>query len=228
MTDGSIMGMFGSYRTPADLPKRLPVFPLSGALLLPRAELPLNIFEPRYLAMVDHALSGDRVIGMIQPASGEESQDVPPLMKIGCLGRITAYAETADQRMLITLTGVSRFQVVDELDVDTPYRQVIPNYHPFAADLVSAAAAPDVNRSALLKAFRDYLDANQMNADWSQVDAAPTEVLVNTLSQLAPYPPQEKQALLEAPDLKTRAEVLVALTEVALSKMARGGKPRLQ
>jgi Lon protease-like protein len=228
MTDDLVMGIFGTYRNPGDLPQRVPVFPLSGALLLPRAELPLNIFEPRYLAMVDHALSGNRVIGMIQPAGGEETQDPPPLMKVGCLGRITAYAETADQRILITLTGVSRFQVVDELDVDTPYRQVIANYHPFAADLVSAPVSPDVNRPALLKAFRDYLDANQMNADWTQVDAAPTEVLVNTLSQLAPYPPQEKQALLEAPDLKTRADVLVALTEVALSKMASGGKPRLQ
>lgn len=222
------MGLFGDYRHPADLPQRVPVFPLQGALLLPRAELPLNIFEPRYLAMIDDALSGSRMIGMIQPANGDETQDPPPLMKIGCLGRITAYAETSDQRILVTLTGVSRFQIVDELDVDTPYRQVIANYHPFAADMVSATGSADVNRPALLRAFREYLDANQMNADWSQVDSAPTEVLVNTLSQLAPYPPQEKQALLEAPDLKTRADVLVALTEVALSKMARSGKPRLQ
>ena len=222
------MGIFDRYRRPEDLPQRIPVFPLAGALLLPRADLPLNIFEPRYLAMIEHALSTDRVIGMIQPAAGDEASDLPGLMKVGCLGRITAYAETADQRMMVTLTGISRFQIIDELDADTPYRQVIANYHPFAADLVSTAGAADVNRPALLKAFRDYLDANQMNADWGQVDAAPTEVLVNTLSQLAPYPPQEKQALLEAPDLKTRADVLVALTEVALSKMARGGKPRLQ
>ena len=222
------MGFFDRYRKPDDLPQRIPVFPLSGALLLPRADLPLNIFEPRYLAMVDHALSGDRLIGMIQPAAGEEAEDVPTLMKVGCVGRITSYAETPDSRMLITLTGVSRFQVVEELEAVTPYRQVIANYHPFAADLASGAGAAEVNRPALLKVFRDYLDANNLSADWGQVDSAPTEVLVNTLSQLAPYPPEEKQALLEAPDLRTRADVLVALTEVALSKMAKGGKPRLQ
>lgn len=222
------MGFFDRYRKPEDLPQRIPVFPLSGALLLPRADLPLNIFEPRYLAMVDHALSGDRLIGMIQPAAGGEAEEAPALMKVGCVGRITSYAETPDSRMLITLTGVSRFQVVEELEAVTPYRQVIANYHPFAADLASGAGAAEVNRPALLKVFRDYLDANNLSADWGQVDSAPTEVLVNTLSQLAPYPPEEKQALLEAPDLRTRADVLVALTEVALSKMARGGKPRLQ
>ena len=222
------MGIFDRYRRPADLPQRIPVFPLAGALLLPRADLPLNIFEPRYLAMVDHALSTDRLIGMIQPAAGAEAAELPALMKVGCVGRITSYAEAPDDRLLITLTGVSRFQVVDELDVETPYRQVIPNYHPFAADLATGAGAAEVNRPALLKVFRDYLDANNMSADWKEVDSAPTEVLVNTLSLLAPYPPQEKQALLEAPDLKTRADVLVALTEVALGKMAKGPKPRLQ
>jgi len=222
------MGFFDRYRRPADLPQRIPVFPLGGALLLPRADLPLNIFEPRYLAMVEHALSTDRLIGMIQPVAGEEAAERPSLMKVGCVGRITSYAESPDDRMLITLTGVSRFQVVDELDTGTPYRQVVANYHPFAADLATGAGAAEVNRPALLKVFRDYLDANNMSADWKEVDSAPTEVLVNTLSLLAPYPPQEKQALLEAPDLKTRADVLVALTEVALSKMAKGAKPRLQ
>lgn len=222
------MGMFDRYRGPQDLAQRIPVFPLAGALLLPRADLPLNIFEPRYLAMIEHALSTDRLIGMIQPAAGDESADVPALMKVGCVGRITSWAETPDDRMMITLTGVSRFQIVDELDVDTPFRQVIANYHPFAADLATGTGAAEVNRPALLKAFRDYLDANNMSADWKEVDSASTEVLVNTLSLLAPYPPEEKQALLEAPDLKTRADVLVALTEVALGKMGKGAKPRLQ
>ena len=222
------MGFFDRYRTPADLPQKIPVFPLSGALLLPRAELPLNIFEPRYLAMVNHALSTDRLIGIIQPASGREGDDVPPLMKVGCVGRIVSYAETADERMLITLAGVCRFQVVKELEAITPYRQVMANYHPYAVDLASEAGAGEVNRPALLKAFRDYLAANNMKANWNEVDHAPTDVLVNTLSLLAPYDPQEKQALLEAPDLKTRAEVLVALTEVALSKMGPGSQTRLQ
>ena len=222
------MGIIDRYRRPEDLPQRIPVFPLAGALLLPRADLPLNIFEPRYLAMVDHAMAGDKLIGMIQPAAGDEASDVPALMKVGCVGRITSWSETPDDRLMITLTGVARFQIVDELDVDTPFRQVIANYHPFAADLATGTGAAEVNRPALLKAFRDYLDANNMSADWKEVDSASTEVLVNTLSLLAPYPPQEKQALLEAPDLRTRADVLVALTEVALSKMGKGAKPRLQ
>ena len=223
------MGFLDRYRKPSDLPEQIPVFPLAGALLLPRADLPLNIFEPRYLAMVDSAMATDRIIGMIQPAddpAGDASQ--PDLMRVGCAGRITSYAETPDGRVLISLTGVSRFEIVRELDLDTPFRQVTANYHPFAVDLVTDLGASEVNRPALLKAFRDYLDANNMKADWGQVDAASTETLVNTLSLLAPYPPKDKQALLEAPDLKTRADVLVALTEVALRRMTPGGSPRLQ
>ena len=222
------MAFLDRYHTPADLPQRLPVFPLAGALLLPRAELPLNIFEPRYLEMITDAMASERLIGMIQPEPDFEKDERPPLLKIGCAGRITAYAETPDDRILITLTGVSRFAVVEELDTDMAYRQVVANFHPFAIDLVSDIGASEVNRPALLKAFRDYLTANDMKADWEQVDAASTEVLVNTLSLLAPYPPKEKQALLEAPDLKTRADVLVALTEMALRKMTPGSKTRLQ
>jgi len=216
------------YCNPGDLPQRLPVFPLAGALLLPRAELPLNIFEPRYLDMVNDAMAGDRLIGMIQPVFETEKDERPELMEIGCAGRITAYAETPDNRILLTLIGVSRFSVREELDTDTAYRQVIADFHPFAIDLVSDLGANEVNRPALLKAFRDYLNANNMNADWDQVDAASTEVLVNTLSLLAPYPAKEKQALLEAPDLKTRADVLVALTEMALARGTGGPRSRLQ
>ncbi|MGH6907095.1 MAG: LON peptidase substrate-binding domain-containing protein [Aestuariivirga sp.] len=222
------MGFFERYRNPADLPQRLAVFPLPGALLLPRADLPLNIFEPRYLAMVTDALAGERLIGIIQPLIDTEKEERPPLMGVGCAGRITAYAETPDNRILITLTGVSRFAVSAELDIAGPYRQVIADFHPYAVDLVSDLGAAEVNRPALLKAFRDYLSANDMNADWDQVDAASTEILVNTLSLLAPYASKEKQALLEAPDLKTRADVLVALTEMALAKTARGSNTRLQ
>jgi Lon protease-like protein len=222
------MGFLDRYRSAADLPQKIPVFPLSGALLLPRADLPLNIFEPRYLQMVEDAMSGSRIIGMIQPQPDNAERDVPDLCKVGCIGRITSYAETPDDRLLITLTGISRFEVVEELSAMTPYRQVVANYHPYAVDLVSDIGASEVNRPALLKAFRDYLNANNMNADWEQVDAASTEVLVNTLSLLAPYAPPDKQALLEAPDLKTRADVLVALTEVALRRMQPGGKATLQ
>lgn len=222
------MGFLDRYRAPSDLPQKIPVFPLSGALLLPRADLPLNIFEPRYLAMAEDAMSSSRLIGMIQPQPDQAERDTPELLKVGCVGRITSYNETPDDRLLITLTGVCRFEIVEELDAGTPYRQVAANYHPYAVDLVSDMGANEVNRPALLKAFRDYLNANNMNADWDQVDAASTEVLVNTLSLLAPYPPSEKQALLEAPDLKSRADVLVALTEVALRRMQPGGKTTLQ
>ena len=222
------MKFLKDYNRPADLPQKLPVFPLPGALLLPRADLPLNIFEPRYLEMISDALSGERMIGIIQPRDDSDTAERPDLMKVGCAGRITSYAETPDGRMLVTLTGVSRFSVKSELAVDTPYRQAVANFKPFAIDLVMDLGAAEVNRPALLTAFKDYLTANNMSADWSEINAASTEVLVNTLSLLAPYPASEKQALLEAPDLKTRADVLVALTEMALSKSFSGKRHKLQ
>lgn len=212
------MTFLDRYKTPKDLPKQLRVFPLSGALLLPRADLPLNIFEPRYIQMVNDAMYAERIIGMIQPDPATDDAGVPKLLRVGCAGRISSYAETHDGRMLVTLTGVCRFMIVRELKADTPYRQVVPDFKPFAADLVVDYGAKDVNRPALIKAFRDYLEANSMSANWDEVDSAPTEVLVNTLSLMAPYPASEKQALLEAPDLKTRADVLVALTEIAISR----------
>jgi Lon protease-like protein len=222
------MNLAERYRTQADLPQRLPLFPLAGALLLPRAELPLNIFEPRYLEMVDDALSGERLIGMIQPRLDAASATVPALMEVGCAGRITSYTEAADGRMLITLTGVSRFRLVDELRVETPYRQAVADFSAYAADLVVDSGADKVNRLALVRAFRDYLNANDMSANWEQVEAATTEALVNTLSLLAPYPAGEKQALLEAPDLKSRADVLVALTEMAIARTSKGPGTTLQ
>jgi hypothetical protein len=220
------MSFLDRYKTADDLPRRLPVFPLPGALLLPRADLPINIFEPRYLQMISDAMAGDRLIGMIQPA--DEAADLmarPSLCKVGCAGRITSYAETPDSRIVITLTGVCRFRIVSELVTVTPYRSVEADFSAFEGDLVAESGEENVDRAALLKAFRDYLDANDLRADWDQIDQASTETLVNTLSLLAPYPPREKQALLEAADLKTRADVLVALTEIALAK-TRGGEPR--
>jgi Lon protease-like protein len=221
-------GFTERYRTPSDLPEIIPVFPLSGALLLPRTDLPLNIFEPRYLAMIDDCLSGHRIVGMVQPLAGLPDSEKPGIERVGCAGRITSYAETPDGRMLITLTGIMRFMIAEELEAATDYRQVRPDYEPFAVDLMSDFGAADVNRPALLQAFRDYLDVNDMRADWDQIDAASTEVLVNTLSLLAPYPARDKQALLEAPDLRTRAEVLVALTEVAIARSSGSNGRRLQ
>lgn len=205
------------YHTIAELPSVIPVFPLAGALLLPRAELPLNIFEPRYLAMFNDAMAGHRVIGMIQPAN-EDQSELPELSHVGCLGRITSFSETDDNRLLVSLTGVCRFEQVSELGVETPYRQFEVAYHNFAGDLVADDRARSVNRDALVKAFRQYLEANSMTANWEEVAQVSTENLVNTLSQLAPYPASEKQALLEAPDLPARADMLIALTELALSR----------
>jgi Lon protease-like protein len=210
------------YQTIAELPPVIPVFPLVGALLLPRAELPLNIFEPRYLQMFNDAIAGNRLIGMIQPAN-EDLSDQPALAQIGCVGRVTSFSETDDDRLLITLTGICRFEVVEELSDGTPYRKVEVAYHNFASDLVAETRARSVDRDALVRAFRQYLEANNMTANWEEVAQVSTENLVNTLSQLAPYPAAEKQALLEAPDLPARADMLIALTELALT---RGSGPR--
>ncbi len=209
------------YQTIAELPDRLPVFPLSGALLLPRAELPLNIFEPRYLSLFNDMIAQHRLVGMIQPQSPDKTggqQDQPRLSKIGCAGRITSLSETDDGRLLVALTGICRFEILHELEVATAYRQCAVTYDGFAADLVAENQALAVDRDALITAFRHYLEANNMSANWQEVEKVSTENLVNTLSQLAPYPAPEKQALLEAPDLKSRADMLIALTELALAK----------
>lgn len=221
------MAFLNQYQKPADLPAILSVFPLTGALLLPRTELPLNIFEPRFLAMFGEAMAGDRVVGMIQPQAGDTS-DLPKLSSIGCAGRITSYTETPDGRLLVTLTGISRFKVRKEMTTDLPYRRVRADYKPYAVDFVVGVGADKVNRSALLKAFRDYLDSNDMTTNWEEVESVNTEQLVNVLSLMAPYPAAEKQALLEAPDLKSRADTLVALTELAIARQGRTKGATLQ
>lgn len=224
------MPMNPRYRSPADLPAVIPVFPLAGALLLPRGQLPLNIFEPRYLAMVDDALrDGHRLIGMIQPDGVTESPRLKPaLFNVGCVGRITQLAESGDGRYIIELTGVSRFRVEEELTVNTDYRQCRVTYAPFADDFVARKGEDAVNRDALLRALTDFMIANNMTADWDDIKQAPTEALVNGLSMMSPYGAPEKQALLEAPDLKTRAELLVAITEIELAKKNVEGEPPLQ
>ncbi|WP_106753685.1 LON peptidase substrate-binding domain-containing protein [Pannonibacter carbonis] len=209
------------YRTIDDLPATLPVFPLTGALLLPRTQLPLNIFEPRYLAMVDAALAGQRLIGMIQPAIGQaDDARKPALARVGCAGRITSFQESGDGRYLISLQGVARFSFTSELDTITPFRQAAVDFTPYASDLMQGTGEAEVDRAGLLKAFRAYLDAHGMDADWDSVDNAETEVLVNALCMMSPYGAAEKQAMLEAKDLKTRAETLVAITEIDLARAA--------
>jgi Lon protease-like protein len=215
------------YRRVEDIPGIVPVFPLSGALLLPGGRMPLNIFEPRYLQMVDDLLSGTRLIGMIQPRldGATRGDGEPELCEVGCLGRLTSFAETGDGRYLISLHGVVRFRVTAEERTDKPYRFCA--MLPFAADLTEETGE-DVNRAGLLKAFRAYLDANQLEADWESVSRAENATLVNALAMMAPYGPAEKQALLEAPDLRSRAETLIAITEMALARGSEGQGSTLQ
>jgi Lon protease-like protein len=224
------MPMNAEYRGPIDLPGIIPLLPLPGALLLPRGQMPLNIFEPRYLAMIDDSLrDGHRLVGMIQPdPSHSGPANRPPLYQVGCVGRITQLAESGDGRYVLELTGVSRFRIEDELKVATSYRQCRVTYAPFADDFVARKGENEVDRKALLRALKDFMKANDLKADWQDIDKAPNEALVNALSMMSPYGPPEKQALLEAPDLKTRAELLVAITEIELAKKNLEGEPQLQ
>jgi Lon protease-like protein len=226
------MPMNAEYSGPIDLPEIIPVFPLPGALLLPRGQMPLNIFEPRYLAMVDDALrDGHRLIGMIQPDAAHPApdEDKPNLFKIGCVGRITQLAESGDGRYLLQLTGVARFRIEQELDVLTAYRQCRVTFAPFADDFVARKGEETVDRDALLAALTEFLKANNLKTDWSSIESAPNEALVNALAMMSPYSVAEKQALLEAPDLKSRAEILIAATEIELAKKnSSGGETPLQ
>jgi len=219
------MPMNAVYRSSADLPENIPVFPLAGALLLPRGQMPLNIFEPRYLEMIDDSLrDGHRLIGMIQPdAAHPGPDDKPNLFKVGCVGRITQLAESGDGRYLLQLTGVARFRVEEELKVATAYRQCRVSYVPFADDFVARKGEDQVDRKALLAALAAFLKANNLKTDWKDIENAPNEAVVNALAMMSPYGAAEKQALLEAPDLKTRAEILVAVTEMELAKKTAGG-----
>lgn len=202
----------------ASLPDEIPVFPLPGAILFPRWDLPLNIFEPRYLNMLDDAMAGARLIGMIQPVSGPREQ--PGLASVGCAGRITSFAETEDGRYLITLSGVSRFRVERELGVRTPYRQVKAGWAEFAGDLIDEVDPDSPLRAALMDALIAYAAGKDLAADWATVDGTPVETLVNALSAGCPFSVMEKQALLEAPALQDRLEKLITLL-----RMDVGGPP---
>lgn len=224
--------MTDRYHGPSDLPRELPLFPLRGAILLPRATLPLNVFEPRYLQMVDDMMRGDRLIGIIQPdIPGEPSDRIiespkgntSPLKRVGCVGRATTYQELDDGRILVTLTGIVRFRLTEELPTQKPYRIAVADYSDYASDFSAGLGEDHVDRDALLRVLRRYLDANRMQADWPVILKSSTEFLVNALSVMSPYGAEEKQALLEAPSLKVRAEVLVALAEMELAAGSRGG-----
>ena len=211
--------MAQGYVKAADLPQVIPVFPLPGAILLPRGQLPLNIFEPRYLNMIDDAMAGDRIIGLIQPAGGPASQ--PSLTAVGCAGQITSFAETSDGRYLITLTGVCRFRVAAEMSVSTPYRQVRATFGLFESDL-SSPHDEGFDREAFIEALRAYLERRQLDIDWDTADGAPQEALVNSLAMALPFEPAEKQALLESPTLEDRCQTLTALMQIDAAESGDG------
>lgn len=223
------MSLTERYRRPADLPPRLPVFPLRGAILLPRATLPLNVFEPRYLAMIDDVMSGSRIIGILQPEGSDEEDGESPVDKsaglrnVGCAGRVTAYQELDDSRIMITLTGIVRFSCIGEAESGKPYRVMSVSYDQFATDLKEGLGEERVDRQNLLRVLRSYLDANGLKTDWSAIQRASNEFLINALSVMCPYGPEEKQALLEAKDLQSRADVLVALAEIDLASNGSSG-----
>jgi Lon protease-like protein len=205
------------YHSYSDLPKSLPLFPLSGAVLLPRGQLPLNIFEPRYLEMFDYALQGDRLIGMIQPVEHEDSVARPRLSQVGCAGKIVSFRETDDNRYQVTLGGICRFRLTGEMQTTTAWRAGFCDFAPFGGDLAQPGdeAFP---RERLLAALKNYLTSRDMQADWKSVMTAPGEALVNALAMMCPFDPAEKQALLEAQSFQDRASTLMALLEM-------GGEP---
>ncbi len=229
----------------ADLPQVIPVFPLPGVLLLPGGKLPLNIFEPRYLAMIADAIAGSRVIGMIQPLKGEGAATKPTdageaiapasgaiaddvtLYPMGCAGRITQFSETDDGRYLVTLSGLCRFGVMKELPLQKGYRRVIPAWTQFEGDMVEPPAPVAIDRERMVRALRSYFKLNQINANWDAIRDTPDDRLVTSLAMICPFAPSEKQALLECPDANERARVLTALMEMALLGSVQG-KPTEQ
>lgn len=211
-----------------ELPKALPLFPLSGALLLPGGQLPLNIFEPRYLRMIDDALGEHRMIGMVQPkGAARTGRKHPHLFSIGCAGRITTFAETGDGRYLITLTGLKRFEIARELAVDTPYRQALVDWTRYQRDDIEDPSGALVDRARLEQAMRHYLAAEGLKTDWKAVGQAPVDALVASLAMGCPFAPSEKQALLEAESLDDRARCLIALMEMT-RPTDPGGVPPVQ
>lgn len=198
-----------------DLPRELPIFPLTGVLLLPQGKLPLNIFEPRYLNMTNGALAGTRMIGMIQPTGANEG-DQPDVYRTGCAGRLTSFSESEDGRYLITLSGLIRFDFEEELPLRDGYRVVVPDWSPYRADLAEETDA-GIDRDRMLRALKGYFTVNNVDANWDAITETPTDRLVNALAMMCPFQPSEKQALLEAKTLADRANVMVALLEMTLA-----------
>lgn len=202
------------------LPTELPIFPLTGVLLLPQTRLPLNIFEPRYLNMTAAALAGSRMIGMIQP-KGPNVGDRPPVYRTGCAGRLVSFSETEDGRYLITLSGLIRFDIAAEHELRDGYRVVTPDWSPYRDDL-DEDSSDGIDRARILRSLRAYFTANKVDANWDAIEETPSNRLVNALAMMCPFQPSEKQALLEAQTLADRADVLTALIEMST---AAGDEP---
>jgi uncharacterized protein len=207
-----------------DLPETLPLFPLPGALLLPRSRLPLNIFEPRYLTMIDDAMKTEhRLIGMVQPLGKYPLQAAGKVQRIGCAGRLTRLIETDDNRYLVTLTGISRFRVINELQGFQPYATAEVSWPSFERDLGSVEADSEFDRNQFLAVLERYFQSSKLAPDWDSLKLADEELLINSLSMLCPFAPEEKQALLEAPSLANRRETLQTLMEFSLLHAGKSG-----
>jgi uncharacterized protein len=212
----------GPQRIARPLPDSLPLFPLTGVLLLPRGALPLNIFEPRYINMIDDALAGDRMIGMIQPSDPDSRGANPPLYKIGCAGRIVSFAEEGE-RYAITLTGVCRFDIVEEVVTTRLYRRAVPAWAPYHDDLVAESDSVEIDRKRLLAGLKPFFQSRGMSIDWKAIEATPDERLVTSLAMICPFAAVEKQSLLQASGLAERARLLTGLVEMALLERPGGG-----
>lgn len=206
------------------IPETVPIFPLSGALLLPHTHRPLNVFEPRYVSLVDHVLGRDRLIGLIQPVGTNEESPMGkvPLKQVGCLGRLTHFDETEDNHYLIILHGVTRFEIVEEVLTDTPYRQCRISAERFAADFDRGHGEENVDRPRFLTMMRDYADFADLDLDWEEIEETSTADLVNLACMLSPYGAAEKQVLLEAKTLEARAETLIAMAELEMVRSETG------
>lgn len=226
--------MIRRYTSTQDLPATLPLFPLSGVLLLPRAQIPLNLFEQRYLDMFDASLRENRLIGMIQPDGIKATEELsdptakPLLYKVGCAGRITSFNELSGNRVFITLTGVARFRIIEELDTTTKFRQSTVDFNEFRDDLVPGEKKGAISRARLMSVLKQYLETHDMHADWDAITNADDESIVNSLSVISPFGPPEKQALLEAKSLEDRNQMLIALTEIALAQNDSATAPKMQ
>ena len=205
------------------LPTRFPIFPLSGAVLLPTGNMPLNIFEPRYLQMVRDAMKTDRVIGMIQPRNAEDNSDTPAVFGVGCAGYISNFDETDDGRYIISLTGVCRFDIANELDVTTPYRQVVGDFSRWRQDLAQEPP-PENLRPGLVKVLGQFFEQHDIDVDWQAIEKAPLSGLVTSLAMICPFNPSEKQALLEATSLEQLANLLIALIQMSTMDLSDGDR----